>query len=66
MSTKNALIATRRARKRRSASESDAVRSRNTNATPSGLMMLMSPVKPNRMSEIRLSIMLWSSPENVG
>ena len=39
----------------RSSVVSDAVRSRKTNAMPIGLMMLISPVKPKRMSEIRLS-----------
>jgi hypothetical protein len=37
---------------------SDSVRSMNTKAIAIGLMMLINPVKPNRMSDTRLEIMI--------
>lgn len=54
-SVKNTFVASCFDRIARSASLSDCVRSRNTNAMPNGLMMPIRPVKPNRISGIRRS-----------
>src|SRR6185437_13539100 len=54
-STQTTLTAIFLASAVRSAVVNAAVRSRKTKAIPIGLMMLISPVKPNRMSEIRLA-----------